>query len=64
MEHVNNLKVILRGEDCLIHELHTAVEDFKIKLLMFSKQVQENIFTRFSALRRIYVSSSVLRKSI
>ncbi|XP_058846468.1 general transcription factor II-I repeat domain-containing protein 2A-like [Acipenser ruthenus] len=57
MAHLNELNVKLQGKDVFVHELYSNVKAFKVKLILFSKQMKSKLFAHFPTLKCLEVSS-------
>uniref|UniRef100_A0A8C6Y931 HAT C-terminal dimerisation domain-containing protein n=1 Tax=Naja naja TaxID=35670 RepID=A0A8C6Y931_NAJNA len=48
--HLNELNVKLQGKDQYVHDMYTNVKAFKSKLIFFSRQISDKVFTHFATL--------------
>nr|KAF6387667.1 hypothetical protein mMyoMyo1_008130 [Myotis myotis] len=48
--HLNKLNVKLQGKDQYVHDMYTNVKAFKSKLIFFSRQISDKVFTHFATL--------------
>ncbi|XP_070264829.1 general transcription factor II-I repeat domain-containing protein 2-like [Myotis yumanensis] len=48
--HFNELNVKLQGKDQYVHDIYTNVKAFKSKLIFFSGQISDKVFTHFATL--------------
>ncbi|XP_070273135.1 general transcription factor II-I repeat domain-containing protein 2-like [Myotis yumanensis] len=48
--HLNELNVKVQGKDQYVHDMYTNVKAFKSKLIFFSRQISDKVFTHFATL--------------
>nr|XP_048691119.1 general transcription factor II-I repeat domain-containing protein 2A-like [Caretta caretta] len=56
LAHLNELNVNLQGNKVFVHKLYSCVTAFKAKLVLFSKQIKDKVFTHFPTLKYSEVS--------
>ncbi|CAM2112122.1 unnamed protein product [Caretta caretta] len=56
LAHLNELNVNLQGKNVFVHKLYSSVTAFKAKLVLFSKQIKDKVFTHFPTLKYLEVS--------
>uniref|UniRef100_A0A8C3TIA3 SPIN-DOC-like zinc-finger domain-containing protein n=1 Tax=Chelydra serpentina TaxID=8475 RepID=A0A8C3TIA3_CHESE len=62
LAHLNELNVNLQGKNVFVHKLYSSVTAFKAKLVLFSKQIKDKVFTHFPILKYLEVSSEQRKK--
>ena len=51
LQKLNELSTKLQNKSIFTHELHREVESFQLKLKLFAKQLNEQIFVQFLHLK-------------
>nr|XP_023956744.1 general transcription factor II-I repeat domain-containing protein 2A-like [Chrysemys picta bellii] len=62
LAHLNELNVKLQGKNVFVHELYSNVTAFKVKLVLFSKQIKDKVFAPFPTLKYLEVSPKQTEK--
>ncbi|XP_064411766.1 general transcription factor II-I repeat domain-containing protein 2A-like [Latimeria chalumnae] len=62
LAHLNELNVKLQGKNVFVHELYSSVKAFKVKLVLFSKQMKSKGFAHFLTLKYLEVSPEQTEK--
>lgn len=52
-EHMNELNAKLQGKGIFAHEMYSVVKAFRVKLKLFSRQLNQNILTNFPTLASV-----------
>uniref|UniRef100_A0A8C0IYY8 Uncharacterized protein n=1 Tax=Chelonoidis abingdonii TaxID=106734 RepID=A0A8C0IYY8_CHEAB len=62
LSHLNELNVKLQGKNVFAHKLYSIVTAFKVKLVLFSKQIKDKVFTHFPTLKYVEVLPEISRQ--